>query len=155
MLPGGAAGNINTGRYTTSDGDAVNLFSGSYILHNGTVGNIYAEADQPAISDTATSPVPTKFVTATLAVPTELVTATRPVPTEFVTATLPVETEFVAATPTRTNPEYKIRALTPEATPKPATTIEVPITFFVKFRDLFLSPYFNYPARPVQGTARP
>lgn len=66
MLPGGATGNINTGRYNASNGDTVNLHTGSYILQDGTSGNIYAgAADQPEISATATLPALRPFVTAT------------------------------------------------------------------------------------------
>ncbi|KAI4140133.1 MAG: hypothetical protein LQ341_003949 [Variospora aurantia] len=64
FLPGGTTGQIVSGNYNGTDGQA-NLISGDYTrFDDGTTGNIYGSADSPDRPNTSTLPIPTQYTAA-------------------------------------------------------------------------------------------
>ncbi|KAL9599428.1 MAG: hypothetical protein Q9219_003865 [cf. Caloplaca sp. 3 TL-2023] len=62
-LPGGANGQIVSGDFQSSSGQA-NLISGEFTLADGTKGNIYGSQDSPDRPNTSTLPIPTQYTAA-------------------------------------------------------------------------------------------
>ncbi|KAL9619763.1 MAG: hypothetical protein Q9204_008270, partial [Flavoplaca sp. TL-2023a] len=60
FLPGGSTGQIVSGDYSSSTGQA-NLIDGDFTLTDGTTGNIYGSEDSPSKPDTAALPIPTQY----------------------------------------------------------------------------------------------
>ncbi|KAL8863863.1 MAG: hypothetical protein Q9198_010279, partial [Flavoplaca austrocitrina] len=60
FLPGGSTGQIVSGDYSSSAGQA-NLIDGDFTLTDGTTGNIYGSEDSPSKPDTAALPIPTQY----------------------------------------------------------------------------------------------
>ncbi|KAL8944890.1 MAG: hypothetical protein Q9216_000180 [Gyalolechia sp. 2 TL-2023] len=63
FLPGGATGQIVSGDYSSTGGQA-NLISGNYTLADGTTGNVYGSEDAPERPNTSTLPIPTQYTAA-------------------------------------------------------------------------------------------
>lgn len=63
FLPGGSTGQIVSGNYNTTNGNA-NLVSGDYTLSDGSKGNIYGSRDSPNRPNTSTLPIPTQYTAA-------------------------------------------------------------------------------------------
>ncbi|KAL8655932.1 MAG: hypothetical protein Q9210_000570 [Variospora velana] len=64
FLPGGTTGQIVSGNYNATDGQA-NLVRGDYTrFEDGTTGNIYGSADSPDRPNTSTLPIPTQYTAA-------------------------------------------------------------------------------------------
>lgn len=63
FLPGGATGQIVSGEFNSTGGQA-NLISGDYTLTDGTTGNVYGSEDSPERPNTSTLPIPTQYTAA-------------------------------------------------------------------------------------------
>lgn len=97
LLPGGAYGQIVSGNYTSSDGNA-NLLTGDYSMNDGSSGNIYTSTGAAAKPDTATLAIPTQYTAAGVgsAIPATALGEWTTYTTTFPATTIPPTT--VAAT---------------------------------------------------------
>ncbi|KAL8734342.1 MAG: hypothetical protein Q9166_001540 [cf. Caloplaca sp. 2 TL-2023] len=114
FLPGGSTGQIVSGSYSSSSGQA-NLIQGDYTLADGTKGNIYGSEDSPSKPDTATLAIPTQY---TAAGSGSAIPATALGQVATITTTIPGTT----VEPSTVSPETIAPSVSGTSTVEPAST---------------------------------
>ncbi|KAL8835145.1 MAG: hypothetical protein Q9176_007064 [Flavoplaca citrina] len=114
FLPGGSTGQIVSGNYSSSTGQA-NLIDGDFTLTDGTAGNIYGSENSPSRPDTAALPIPTQY---TAEGPGTVLAATALGQVATITTTIPGTTVEPSVVPEETIAP----SVSGDSTVEPATT---------------------------------